>query len=525
MANYKNNTIIENFDKDYYSLKTLKNTNDKKLIKFYNTLISDKLFLNYYKECKSISKIIEAGFFTEKYPNQNEYINIFTTPFNKLTLNKDKVNWILLTTGGFAPLHIGHINMLKESKSYLESQGYHITGAYVSPSHNDYVLKKRNQLKEMNIHNRLNIANKELLESDFIMVDPYEGLICKSSMNFTKMVYRLFNYLNYHFKDYSFDIIMCYGSDNHAFSKVFEVNRLKSICFNRDENIIDNSNEYTTYLNNFTKISSSEIRSNFKFEKKDIKNKSYYIRDDIDYLNINNKDNIRQLLFNTFNKYIKKINFVNIKDENKIIDDNIISLDFYTKGKYNLNYSRLFNLCDNQIKSNKLIDRINYINDITNIDINKEYILIDDDISSGTTINYIKSNILNNIKIKEVKTIIDSNNCYDVNDLRDFIFGSKNGGLTCSLPNGEYIRVPYIFPYIDLYNRSSIDYKNIRKFSKDIIEINKIIYKSYKIKDFDNNFILFLESQGYSKNSKFIKYLDDLIDLINNKMYVVAYIK
>jgi site-specific DNA-cytosine methylase len=60
---------------------------------------------------------------------------------------------------------------------------------------------------------------------------------------------------------------------------------------------------------------------------------------------------------------------------------------------------------------------------------------------------------INGDKIKGFKTIINNKDIYDVNDLRDFIFGSKNGGLTCSLPNGELVRVPYILPYIDIYNR------------------------------------------------------------------------
>lgn len=514
MENYKNNTLIENFDKDYYSIKELKKTKNKKLKKFYNTLINNKLFLNYYNQCKSISKIIEAGYFTEKYPFQKYFENIFTTPFNKLNLKKDKVNYVLLSTGGFAPIHNGHINLLEESKLYLESQDCHVSGAYISPSHDDYVLQKRNQNKDMNIHNRLNISNKKLLTNDFIMVDPYEGLICKSSVNFTKIYDRLYKYLKYHFKNYSFKIVFCYGSDNYSFSKVFEANNILSICVNRDENIVVSNNHFTISLNNFVKVSSSELRNKIVFENKNTnKDKIYYLRNDLKELELNTNPTF--YFTNIFNKYINNIKIVELKDEKKLNNiDNIISLDFYTKGKYNLNYSRLFNLCDNQIKSIKLIDRIGYINNIDNIDINKEYLLLDDDISSGTTINYIKSNILNNIKIKGFDTIINSSNCYDVNDLRDFVFGSKNGGLTCSLPSREYIRVPYVFPYIDLYNRSSIEHKDIKSFSKDIVLLNLKLFKHYKIKDFDSNFILFLTSQGYKQNQYFRNYLKDLLSLL-----------
>ena len=161
MENYKNNTLIEYFEKDFYSIKELKKTKNKKLKKFYNTLINNKLFLNYYNQCKSISKIIEAGYFSEKYPFQKYFENIFTTPFNKLNLKKDKVNYILLSTGGFAPIHNGHINLLEESKLYLESQDCHVSGAYISPSHDDYVLQKRNQNNKIHTYTKITTSYKK----------------------------------------------------------------------------------------------------------------------------------------------------------------------------------------------------------------------------------------------------------------------------------------------------------------------------------------------------------------------------
>lgn len=508
---YKNNTLIENFDKDFYPIKELKFSKNNKLKKFYNTIKQDKLFLNYYLKCQSISKIIEAGYFTEKHPFQENFENIFTTPFNKLNIKKDRVNYILLSTGGFAPIHNGHINLLEQSKKYLENNNYHVAGGYISPSHDDYVLTKRNQNPNMNIYSRLNIANKFLLENEWIMVDPFEGLICKSSVNFTRIYNRLYKYLKYHYKDYSFKIVFCYGSDNKNFSKVFETNNILSICVNRDENIIKEENPYTIYIDKYFKISSSEIRNNLILETKDYKDKFYYIRDDLNYID---KSKYRKDILKIFNKYVDNTKIVNVNEEKRFPNiDNIISLDIYHKGKYNLNYSRLFNLCDNQIKSKKLIDRIGFSNNIEEIDLTKEYILLDDDISSGTTINYIKNNILNKYKIKGFKTIINNKDIYDVNDLRDFIFGSKNGGLTCSLPNGELVRVPYILPYIDIYNRASIEQKNIKDFSRDIVKLNSKIFKRKKIKDFDKNLILFLKSQGYNKNKLFENYLNDLLKI------------
>ena len=319
IINYKNNTLIEYFEKDFYSIKELKITKNRKLKNFYNTLKNNQLFLNYYNDCKSISKIIEAGYFTEKYPFQKDFLNIFTTPFNKLNLKKDKVNYILLSTGGFAPIHNGHINLLEQAKLYLENQNIHVAGGYISPSHDDYVLSKKNQNKNMHIFNRLNIANKFLFDNQWIMVDPFEGLICKSSVNFTKIYDRLYKYLKYHFKDYTFKIIFCYGSDNYPFSKVFESNNILSICVNRDENFISSNNHLTISLNNFVKVSSSELRKNDNFDiNLNNKNKHYYIRNDLKELGL--KTNPTFYFTNIFNKYINNIKVVELKDEKKLND-------------------------------------------------------------------------------------------------------------------------------------------------------------------------------------------------------------
>jgi hypothetical protein len=44
----------------------------------------------------------------------------------------------------------------------------------------------------------------------------------------------------------------------------------------------------------------------------------------------------------------------------------------------------------------------------------------------------------------------------DVGDVRDFLVGSKQGGLVVRLPTGDVARVPYMAPYVRLSSRMSI---------------------------------------------------------------------
>ena len=52
-------------------------------------------------------------------------------------------NIILVTTGGFSPIHEGHLHTLNIAKKELEKKGYHIAGGYLSPSHESLRFHKR----------------------------------------------------------------------------------------------------------------------------------------------------------------------------------------------------------------------------------------------------------------------------------------------------------------------------------------------------------------------------------------------
>jgi nicotinic acid mononucleotide adenylyltransferase len=79
---------------------------------------------------------------------------------------------ILLATGAFSPIHKGHIEMFKISKSHLESLGYEIIKGFVSPKHNDYVSRKTDDY--LDIDDRINLIKLAIKESGLNWIEVYD---------------------------------------------------------------------------------------------------------------------------------------------------------------------------------------------------------------------------------------------------------------------------------------------------------------------------------------------------------------
>lgn len=201
------------------------------------------------------------------------------------------------------------------------------------------------------------------------------------------------------------------------------------------------------------------------------------------------KDIMEIFLLNLKNLIEENTNMkVVIRDVEKQLKDvpkfefKTISLDKYYNGDYNLNVSRHFRINDkNQYHSYKIdTSDINFPlkEQIKKIDSGK-YILVDDDCVSGDTVKYFIS-LLNkyNKNIEIVGTYFLTKNKYkDVLDVRDFIFGSKNGGLLFS-NNYIQFRLPYINEYVNLKTRASFITDGV-DFSLKIKEMNKNLLGRY----------------------------------------------
>lgn len=518
-------------------------------------VLRDKYYSEIYKEYKDENLLIKAGFIQDSLTlDEIDYynINLITTPFDKIKENvKDLENPIvLLSTGGFYPIHDGHITMMEEAKKVLSKNGYDIIGGYLSLSHDDYISTKPYCISDQ--YERINEGREYLKNNDWLMIDPWESIYVRTLINFTDVIERLQKYLQKHI-DERIKVAYVFGGDNVEFMYCFKKYGI-AVCLNRNgynelfnEIIkIKNDNMYFINNSNFTSfLSSRYIRKNRPPKtnlNKDSKN--YLIRNESilplsNLIRENNKKLLQQLQEEFLNKFIKLLSdcfdnkiFVNIIDMETQLKDaykylqkqNTINLDSYFRGTYNLEVSRLFDISSYQDKYVKLIGRLGHesIEDQVSKIKKGNYVLVDDDSVTGKTLKHIKEKLPTDVVIDKTCLLANSinKNVFDVIDLRDFIIGTKNSGLVVKLPNGVYTRSPYVMPYVNLTTRASIPPSKEKIFSIAVWQMNKEFYqkynKNFKLKDADSNFIILMNYIGFDNEDTMVDICEWHINKLSN---------
>jgi nicotinic acid mononucleotide adenylyltransferase len=267
--------LTQNFNyKDVDDVYRNINSKDERK-KYVWSILRDKYYSEVYKKYKDIDLLIKAGFFQNDL-NIDEVdiynLNLLTTPVSKIIDNiknqKAENPVALLTTGGFCPLHEGHIYMMNMAKQRLEENGYNVIGGYFSQSHEDYVSTK--PYYNTNRYENFAQCQEYLKDSDWLMADPWESLYVKTSINFTEVIERLELYLR-KYVDKNIKVAYVFGGDNVEFMYCFE-NQGIGVCIDRYgcnkrfenmKSIIKTGNTFFIENNsNSSKLLSREIRKN-----------------------------------------------------------------------------------------------------------------------------------------------------------------------------------------------------------------------------------------------------------------------
>jgi nicotinic acid mononucleotide adenylyltransferase len=518
-------------------------------------ILRDPFYRDLYNQWGSVDKVISAGFFdnmlsfeevTKEHPT-----SWLTTPIQKIknNLNHSENNRpfvVLLSTGAFSPIHSGHVKMMELAKEELELMGYEVLGGYISPSHDAYVSKKNNGQSACNISSRIFLCEKALANHPWLMVDPWEGLYSSTAINFTDVILRLNKYLSTHVKTKKpIEIAYIFGGDNANFSLSF-INQGISVCVDRigsSEIIFNlknepkiNQNPKIRFIHNspYSDISSTKIRAgNTKhvIKKTSTANTHNYIIRNDETLSIANWiitcpqliESQKIFLINLI-KEIKQAFFGKIRIYNQKVNDQVslikkrrtnlktLSLDLYIHGNYNLEVSRVFSLSSDQFNPNYITNRplrSTLADQVKQIP-EGNYCIIEDDIASGSTMNFIKNLLPNRVTIIDqiiLSKLTKPSKFLDIVDLRDFIVGSRDGGLVVQLPNGEIARAPYVLPYVSLKTRAKIPEENELILSYKIWVLNHNFFKNTNIslKDSDSSFQKLMNYIGFSNKTSMEK--------------------
>ena len=499
-------------------------------------LLRDKYFEKAYIDCESLSQVYAAGFFLDSFDLFEELgIQDFNLPMNpihkiKKEISNKKKNIVLISTGGFSPVHDGHIYTLEIAKKELEKRGYNVLAGYLSPSHDDYVSTKDNGLAHNPALNRIRLINEKVKNSTWISAATHESVYTRTSINFTDVVYNLKKYLQFHF-DFKFDIGYVFGGDNAHFIRAFQDEDM-AICVSRNhenESIFQEDNiEHLNYIyvkdNPHEKLSSTKIRQFKKDISKNENSKNYLIRDDFYfYKDIPNSLSPINKLKSIFKNYLPYYDFILLdvkkqfnyaEKKKKQSTKKTLSLDVYSKGNYNLEISRKFNISESQSSAISFVSRPEYegfcFKEFSQTLPEEDFVLIEDDIASGQTLSFVKKLIPDKSQI--IDYILLSNyekysniKKIDIVDLRDFIINAPFSGLVVEYKNNIF-RVPYIQPYVDLFSRASIPHNKAVSFSFDILSLNYDFYMDIKNKGIE-----------IELNSQTIKFFKSVNQYDNNK--------
>ena len=97
---------------------------------------------------------------------------------------------VLVATGGFCPVHEGHLAMMRAARTVATNAGYTVVGGYLSPGHDEYVRLKCGA-EAIPASVRLEQCAVAAAATDWLSVDAWEALHRRVAVNYTDVVARL----------------------------------------------------------------------------------------------------------------------------------------------------------------------------------------------------------------------------------------------------------------------------------------------------------------------------------------------
>ena len=442
-------------------------------------VLRDPWYAELYKNHRSLEYLYEAGFFVDKITledvNQLEFTpGLATTPFHKILnnltgLKQNETPVVLVTTGGFSPIHHGHIAMMEVAKKELKKRGYSVVGGYFSPSHDDYVSTKYGGEAELSSDHRVYLSQLAVQYSDWLMVDPWESRFVNTDINFTDVFAHLKSYLNYYIKhDTPIEVFYVFGGDNAKFTRVFKEHG-GCVCIAREDYLklevqyedgIKNNSRiiFTQNLSSHANTSSTIARKwkinlmpeevssvYFKWRKNILLAQGmvakpmrlYVLRDEGSWAIeswmkkfgaakvLTAKEKFREQLVRALQGVFLhvllpdlpvqvEVRVYQLEDQINYVEqlgrqEQVLNLDMCTNRGAGINLSRLFYLCDGQLRPSQLVGRPGFSDIDSQIGMIHpgEYTLLDDDIATGSTINMLMGTLPENITIKKMRTLMD----------------------------------------------------------------------------------------------------------------------
>lgn len=516
--------------------------------------LSDPFYAGLYELCPSFDALEDAGFFDDgggicEKGAQHADENWLMTPLYKIqsrlaacsdeAIEQAGSLVVLFTTGGFCPVHDGHLRMMELAKTELEGRGDLVLGGYFCPDHDFYLAKKCPE-RAISALDRLRRCEIAVRDSNWLMVDPWAALGAERALNFTEILMRLERYLSSHVRTHrKIEVCFVLGGDNARLTKTF-LRRGRCVCVRRpgydyqfekfrSDPLVAENKQIVFVSGSSLRLSSSELigenRScvgldrSFGISTEPV----YLIRDEGDWVlepwlsgRVKSelvaawsrfKEDLRKLIAwsHLDCDYPVHVQFEVLELEKQLLQakvltdgESVISLDPLIAGNCNLAVSRHFAMAS-ALGAAAIAQRPGHpelAHQLSSIPPGR-YVLFDDDIDSGFTIGQVRALLPAAVKISRLCALshredFANRNLLDILDCRDFLAGSREGGLVLAAPDGSLVRSPYALPYVWTSARVSTPVSKDLVMAREIWRLNlqffEAISSPLRLSDMDGSF-------------------------------------
>lgn len=482
--------------------------------------LSDPYYSELYRDTRSTKSLYEAGFFNDGLEKLSytfsEDFNLMTRSFDKVRNNLRKASRdknpigktaILLTTGGFSPIHNGHIDMMETAKAKIEAEGYTVIGGFFAPGHDSYVSQKYNGTAAIPAVHRCAMVELATRDSDWLELDPYPSRYLPGEVNFTSVYFDLLVAMRNANVEFA-DLFYVHGSDNAGFAALNDCNYFKSVTIDRSEMSSKAAREgdhsilhpeVAEYLRTYKTLDTGKLPYLIRNEEDEAIADwaEFFEPGEMTKRRIQLQSTIRLGIAQMFKAlgHSHKVYLLSTVDQRAsakevIGDHQTISLDPFFEGTYRLDSTRYFPVCNAQFKPLYRAQRLGYGSPESQAKLIPagDYVLVEDDSVTGETIEQAKFWLPDGVNITDIVLLSDfadypDENYYDVVDMRDFIVGSKEGGLSVILPATKArARAPYALPYVSLRSRAKIPPEAEMEVSRIIWQANVRFFEGTDIR-------------------------------------------
>lgn len=440
---------------------------------------------------------------------------------------------VLLATGCFAPVHLGHLAMMETARAALRDAGRWVVGGYLSAAHDEYALSKPGVTQDLIIENRLALLEEAVWPSPWLHVCPWEGRYTPGAVNFTDVLDRLTAYLRKHVRA-DIEVAYVFGSDNAGFVRAFEHAGL-AVCVQRTQQesfptartaTLQPSRVFfagpaprpnassTSVRDGQLQHLPQETRASYARLRKPAEPSGsstvadqrpaplYLLRLDAHHATKCWKQvesshaerfhvGLVRLLQSALQSTSCQLHTLDVQAQVRIVQAlartrPVLSLDPCVAGTRQLGLSRRFEVCDGQVRSTVMVPRPGCASLQEQLGMLENppeaWTIVDDDCASGQTRNYVQELLstagqaakdymaLNAVLLQEQG--LHHRAIADIVDARDFLLGSQDGGLVVRLADGTLARAPYMLPFVNLMFRAKLPGNVVQALSKQLWVFN-----------------------------------------------------